>query len=77
MVHAVSASFPFPNGEGLVFYHPAPVEKYVSVAPGIEVSIEPCAHIPSGEQRVDSPLYDRRGRLVTVKRKGELVDSYL
>jgi hypothetical protein len=77
MVHAVSASFPFPGGENLVFYHPSPVEKYVPVAPGIEVSIEPYADIQRGERRGDSPVYDRRGRLVTAKRKGDLVDSYL
>ncbi len=77
MVHAISASFPFPGGEGLVFYHPSPVEKYVPVAPGIEVSIEPCADIHSADLRADYPLYDRRGRLVAAKRKGDLVDSYL
>ena len=77
MVHAISASFPFPGGEGLVFYHPSPVEKYVPVAPGIEVSVEPYADIQSAERKADSPVYDRRGRLVTAKRKGDLVDSYL
>ncbi len=77
MVHAVSASFPFPGGEGLVFYHPSPVEKYVPVAPGIEVSIEPCADVQSGDLRANYPVYDRWGKLVTAKRKGDLVDSYL
>ncbi len=77
MVHAISADFPFPGGYGLALYHPLTVEKYVSVAPGIEVSAEPYADIRSGEQKPDSLQYNRRGKLITAKRKGDLVDTYL
>ena len=77
MVHAISANFPFTSREGVVLYHPLPVEKYVPVAPGIEVSTEPYEDMRSGEQRPDSPVYNRRGKLITAKRKGDLVDTYL
>jgi len=77
MVHAISANFPFPRGESLVFYHPLPVERYVPVAPGIEVSIDSYNDIRSGGGSSDSPVYDRRGNLVTAKRKGDLVDTCL
>ena len=77
MVHAISANFPFPGREGMVLYHPLPVEKYVPVAPGIEVSIDPYTDIRSGERGSDSPGYNGRGKLVSAKRKGDLVDTYL
>jgi len=77
MVHAISASFPFPSAQGMLLYHPLPVEKYVPVAPGIEVSTGPYADIRSGEQRSDSSVYNRRGKLIAAKRKGDLVDTYL
>jgi len=77
MVHAVSANFPFTSSEGMVIYHPFRVEKYVPVAPGIEVSTEPYDDIRSGEQRPDSPVYNRRGKLIAAKSKGDLVDTYL
>lgn len=77
MVHAISASFPFTSAQGMLLYHPLPVEKYVPVAPGIEVSTEPYADIRSGERRSDSSVYNRRGKLMAAKRKGALVDMYL
>jgi hypothetical protein len=33
MVHALAVHHPFTNGEGLVLYHPSPVENYFAVAP--------------------------------------------
>jgi hypothetical protein len=77
MVHAISANFPFAGREGMVLYHPLPAEKYVPVAPGIEVSIDPYTDIRSGERGSDSPVYNRRGKLIRAKRKGDLVDTYL
>jgi hypothetical protein len=77
MVHAISANFPFTGGIDLVLYHPSPVEKYFPVAPGIEVSIEPYADTRSGERTPDSPLYNRQANLITARRKGDLVDTYL
>jgi hypothetical protein len=77
MVHAISANFPFAGTEGIVLYHPLAVEKYVPVAPGIEVSIGPYTDIRSGERGSDSPVYNRRGKLIRAKRKGDLVDTYL
>jgi hypothetical protein len=77
MVHAISASFPFTSGIDLVLYHPLPLEKYFPVAPGIEVSIEPYADTRSGERKPNSPVYNRGGKLITAKRKGDLVDTYL
>ena len=77
MGHAISASFPLTSAQGMILYHPLPVEKYVPVAPGIEVSTEPYADIRSGERRSDSSVYNRRGKLIAAKRKGDLVDTYL
>jgi hypothetical protein len=77
MVHAVSVNFPFASREEMVLYHPLPVEKCVPVVPGIEVSIDPFTDIRSGERESDSPVYNRRGKLIRAKRKGDLVDTYL
>ena len=76
MVHAVSANFPFTGTEGMILYHPLRVERYVPVAPGIEVSIVSYDDIRSGEHGPDSPVYNRRGALIRAKTKGDIVDTY-
>jgi hypothetical protein len=77
MVHALAAHFPFTNGEGLVFYHPSPVENYFAVAPGIEVSVEPYNPTSTKEESHDSSIYNQRGKMIRVKEKGRFIDSVL
>ena len=60
MVHALAAHYPFTNGEGLVLYHPSPMASFFSVAPGIEVSVEPYDPILTKEESHHSSIYNQR-----------------
>jgi hypothetical protein len=77
MVHSLAAQYPFTNGEGLVLYHPSSMESFFPVAPGIEVSIEPCGSTPAKEGSHDFSIYNHRGKIIPVKEKGRFVDSVL
>jgi hypothetical protein len=78
MVHAMSAQFPFMSGESLVLYQPSPRERYLPVAPGIEVSVEPQDEVRWEQERgQESSVYNRQGQMNHLKKKGALVDTLL
>ena len=78
MVHAISAQFPFMSGESLVLYQPSPMERYLPVAPGIEVSVEPQDEVRWDQERgQESSVYNRQGQMNRPKKKGALVDTLL
>ena len=78
MVHAISAQFPFMSGESLVLYQPSPMERYLPVAPGIEVSVEPQEEVRWAQERgQESSVYNRQGQMNHPKKKGALVDTLL
>jgi hypothetical protein len=77
MVHALAAHYPFTNGEGLVLYHPSPVEDYFAVAPGIEVSVEAYENPSTRESTHDSSIYDQKGKMIRPTEKGHFIDSIL
>jgi len=53
------------------------MESFFPVAPGIEVSIEPCGSTPAKEGSHDFSIYNHRGKIIPVKEKGRFVDSVL
>jgi hypothetical protein len=76
MVHAISAQFPFMSGESLVLYQPSPMERYLPVAPGIAVSVEPQDEVRWEQERgQESSVYNRQGQMNHLKKKGALVDT--
>ena len=77
MVHALAVHYPFTNGEGLVLYHPSPVENYFAVAPGIEVSVAPYENPSTREDSHDSSFYNQKGKIFRVRKKGHFIDSIL
>jgi len=78
MVHAISAQFPFMSGESLVLYQPSPMERYLPVAPGIEVSVEPQDEVRwELEKGQESSVYNRQAQMNHPKKKGALVDTLL
>ncbi|HSR10307.1 MAG TPA: hypothetical protein VLS90_02605 [Thermodesulfobacteriota bacterium] len=76
MVHALAAQFPFTHRESLVPYHPAPLERYLPIAPGIEVSVAPVEDVGPGSSR-SCGLYDRRGRVIHSSEKGLLINTLI
>ncbi len=76
MIQAISARFPFTQRESLVFYHPSPLERYIPVAPGIEVSAGTHSEAHQ-ETKKGSPLYTPQGKLNHTSSKGTLVDLLL
>ncbi len=76
MVNALAPQFPFTQRESLVPYHPAPLERYYPIAPGIEVSVAPLEDIDPGSSR-SCGLYDRRGRVIHSSEKGLLIDAVI
>jgi len=77
VVNALAAHFPLAAGGDLIYYHASPVERYVPVAPGIEVSVEPSGDFGGGDAHPDPGLYNRRGRIQPASRKGGILDAYL
>lgn len=78
MVHAIAANFPFTGGESLVLYQPSPLERYLPIAPGIEVSARPHEESSQGRETGQEALgYNRKGQMDYSKRKGLLVDTCL
>jgi hypothetical protein len=75
MVHAISAHLPFTDGGALAFYQPSSAERYFSVGPGIEVSLEPYEEPKWDEERgKEASFYNGRGRLNHRQEKGGLID---
>jgi len=77
MVHALAAHYPFTNGEGLLLYHPSPLENFFAVAPGIEVSVEPYENPSAIESSLDLSLYNHKGKMIRPPEKGHFIDSIL
>ncbi len=74
MVQAIAAPFPFIGSGTLAPYYPSAVERYLPVAPGIEVSVEPAGDLMAGDP--ESSVYNRRGRMISSHRKGSCIDTY-
>ncbi len=77
MVNAIAIRFPLAGGEEMVYYHPSPVERYYPIAPGIEVSAEPYTDFRNADGRLETGVYNRRGKLNRASPKGNLVDTTL
>jgi hypothetical protein len=77
MVHALAAHYPFTNGEEFLLYHPSPVENFLAVAPGIEVSVEPYENPSARENNHPSSLYNQKGKMIRPTEKGHFIDSIL
>ncbi len=79
MVQAVVAHFPiFTGGESLAFYRPSPEERYLPLAPGIEISVQAYEIGSSREEREpELSVYDRKGQLSFSNKKGVFVDINL
>ncbi len=77
MVYALSPPFPFRSQGGLPLYHATLVEKYLPVAPGIEVSVQRIELLQGGECTQEFLFYDRRGHLSSPERKGAMIDTRL
>ena len=75
MVHAISAHLPFTDAGTLAFFQPSPTERYLSVGPGVEVSLETYEEPKRDEERAKEALvYVERGQLIHRQEKGVLID---
>ena len=79
MVQAIAAQFPiFAGGESCVLYQPSKRERYLPVAPGIEVSVSGPPELNSEVERgTEASVYSRTGHLDSCMKKGLLVDTHL
>ncbi len=78
MVHAISAQFPLMGGETLVLYQRSPMERYLPVARGLEVSVEPQDEVRwECERGQESSIYNRQGQMSSPAKKGVLVNILL
>ena len=74
-VHAISAHIPFTGRGTLAFYQPSSTERYVSVGPGIEVSLGPYQEPKWDEERGnEATVYTGWGRLKHPQEKGVIID---
>jgi hypothetical protein len=74
-VPAISAHIPFTGRGTLAFYQPSSTERYFSVGPGIEVSLEPYQEPKWDEERGnEATVYNGWGRLNHPQEKGAIID---